>query len=462
VSGSVKIFDVKNTDSDGVARVTNNNVHVQVTSTAGNPWLINDSGQGHVVMSGTIGRTNSTNIPLATGATFTGSAAEILDYSMTNISVYSDQPSATDGLSIQQSCDGINWDITDDFTIPATSGKTFSVQNACKFYRLVYTNGGTAQTEFRLNSLFKKNMTKPSSHRIQDPIIDDDDAELTKAVLTGKDENGVFRNVNTTVDGDLSISDNSDGLAIAKGDVSGHTFEHKFGNAPDFDTADLEITVWDGAEDGEAWENMVYNYSSTADIDSISSSDTGDTQEIYVEGLNSDWELTNEIITLNGQNRVALANNYRRVFRAYNDNSVNLTGHVFVYVNDTLTGGVPDDPENIRAIIDPDNQQTEMAVYTIPAGKTGYMRDWYMSTSGGNKASSYVFKLKARLFNKIFRTKHTSSMDQLSPIPYQHKYEEPEVFPEKTDLEMRVQSIASPAVSNNAVSAGFDIVLIDN
>jgi hypothetical protein len=62
-------------------------------------------------------------------------------------------------------------------------------------------------------------MTKPSSHRIQDPITDDDDAELSKSVITGKDENDVFRNVNVTEDGYLAISDNSDGLSIAEGNV---------------------------------------------------------------------------------------------------------------------------------------------------------------------------------------------------------------------------------------------------
>ena len=103
-----------------------------------------------------------------------------------------------------------------------------------------------------------------------------------------------------------------------------------------------------------------------------------------------------------------------------------------------------------------------MALYTIPAGKTGFMRDWYVATSGGNKASSYVFKLKSRLFGKIFRTKHTSAMDEKAPIPYQHKYESPEVFPEKTDIVMTVASIASPVATANAVSAGFDIDLVDD
>jgi hypothetical protein len=366
VSGYNKIKGKRNIETlDNVADVTNSNLHVQVNSTGGNAWNINPSGQGHVVLSGTVSQENSTLIPLATADVFTGSAIETLDYSMINISVFADKPSATDGLSIQQSCDGTNWDITDEYTIPATTGKTFSVQNACRYFRVLYTNGTATQTQFRLNTLFKKNMTKPSSHRIQDPITDDDDAELSKSVITGKDENDVFRNVNVTEDGYLAISDNSDGLSIAEGNVTGKTFVHKFGNAPDFDTADNEVTVWDGAEDNTAWELMRYVYSTTADIDSISSDNSADTQEVIIEGLNGSLVEFSQTATLQGQTTVSLSTPLKRCFRAYNNNSTNLQGHVFVYKNGATSGGVPDTNADIRIVIDPSHQHTEMAIYTV-------------------------------------------------------------------------------------------------
>jgi hypothetical protein len=461
MSGDTKIRDGQINQPDNYASVTNKNLHVQITSTAGNAWGINDEGQGHVVMSGKIDTNNSTSVTLAADASITGVSTEILDYSMINISVYSDVASATDGLSIQQSCDNTNWDITDEYTVPADSGKTYSVQAACRYFRLVYTNGSLPQTVFRLNTLLKKNMTKPSSHRIQDPIIDDDDAELSKSVLTGKDTNGVFRNVNTTEDGDLNISDNSSGLAIAKGDVTGTSFNHKFGNAPDFDTGDNEVTIWDGAEDGTTWELMRYVYSTTADIDSISSSNNADTQDIFIQGLDSNYNLISQTITLQGQTRVALDTDLIRVFRAYNDNSTVLAGHVFIYVNGAITGGVPDTNADIRCIIDPVNQQTEMAVYTVPNGKTGYIRDWYASTSGGSRATNYKIKLYTRGNGKVFRVKHVSALADGGTTSYQHKYEEPEVVTEKTDIEMTAQ-ITETAITGASVSGGFDIVLVDD
>ncbi|MCK5640933.1 MAG: hypothetical protein KAJ19_09055, partial [Gammaproteobacteria bacterium] len=159
--------------------------------------------------------------------------------------------------------------------------------------------------------------------------------------------------------------------------------------------------------------------------------------------------------------RVALTTTLIRVFRAFNSNSTVLAGHVFVYVNGTLTGGVPDTNADIRLIIHPENQQTVMAIFTIPADKTGYVRDWFASTAGSNKASNYVIRLKARPFGGVFRLKHISAISDSGSSSYQHDYEEPERFTEKTDLEMTctAQAVGATGVS---ISAGFDIVLVDN
>ena len=70
-------------------------------------------------------------------------------------------------------------------------------------------------------------------------------------------------------------------------------------------------------------------------------------------------------------------------------------------------------------------------------------------------------KLLKREFGKIFRLVHSSSLNETGTSSYQHKYEEPEVFPEKTDIEMRC-SVLAAGVTVASVSAGFDIVLVDN
>ena len=167
---------------------------------------INSSGQMEVVLSGKLCATNSTSTPLNADAVFTGTAEEITDYGYIFVSTYSNVASATDGLSVQQSTDGTNWDNTDDYTVPAATGKTYSFQPASRYFRVVYTNGGSDQTAFRLQTICKKTASLASSHRIQDNIVDEDDAELMKSVITGKNPQDTFVNFTATTAGNFKVS----------------------------------------------------------------------------------------------------------------------------------------------------------------------------------------------------------------------------------------------------------------
>ena len=68
--------------------------------------------------------------------------------------------------------------------------------------------------------------------------IDDDDAELVTSVLKAKANGGGYVNIQATASENLRVTDAESGLAIAKGDVTGTSFVHKFGATPDFDAAD--------------------------------------------------------------------------------------------------------------------------------------------------------------------------------------------------------------------------------
>lgn len=166
---------------------------------------ISHSNPFHVQIPSTVSTNNSTTSTLGIGGIFTGTSDTINGDGIIYINVFSDQASATDGLEIQQSSDGINWDHSDCFTIPASSGKNYSINPYAKYFRIKYTNGAIAQTAFRLQVIFKST-GKPSSHRIQDSIIDDDDGELVKAVITGKNPSGTFVNFGATTAGNFKCS----------------------------------------------------------------------------------------------------------------------------------------------------------------------------------------------------------------------------------------------------------------
>jgi len=378
---------------------------VRVTNPIEDPLFVTS------VRSGVVDTSNTTTTALAAGGVYTGEAVNVLNYSIIAVAVKSNVASATDGLSMQQSSDGINWRFTDEYTIPANAGKVYSVQPSLKWFRVVYTNGSTIQAWFDLSTIFKIENTKPSSHRIKDTIVGDDDAELVKAAITGVNGSGLWHNVEVTADGNLAIVNRSDGLAIAQGLVTGTSFN-------------------------------------------------GDTQDVEIQGLDSNFDLVVQTKTLTGQTPVELDTHLIRVFRMKNMNSTDFAGHVFCYVslNTTVTAGVPQDGAKVRGVVHSVNNQTEMAVFTIPNGKTGYMRAWYASTAGAKKDSSHTIKVLARPFGGVFQLKHTANIDVNGTSYIKHDYVEPEVFAAKTDIEIRMNTDKDEA----GVSAGFDIVLVDD
>lgn len=160
---------------------------------------------------------NSTYSVLLADATFTGTWEECLGYSTVTITVFTSHESAINGLKYQTSTDGTNWDDGDNFSIlPMSPGgaKVYSFGVTSQYFRVIYVNGSTTQTEFRLQTILHANALKNSSHRIDDAITDEDDAELVKSVITGKSSiSGSYKNVATDDEGRLLISGQSEILS---------------------------------------------------------------------------------------------------------------------------------------------------------------------------------------------------------------------------------------------------------
>jgi hypothetical protein len=149
---------------------------------------------------------NSSSTPLNGGSSFIGEWMETSLYTNVSIMVSSDAASDVDGLIFQQSVNGTDVDDTDTFTLEAGAKKQFTFGIASKYIRVVYTNGAVNQTSFRLQTILHKNAPKSSSHRISDSIVDEDDAELVKAILAGKNPAGNFVNFSSTTAGNFKVS----------------------------------------------------------------------------------------------------------------------------------------------------------------------------------------------------------------------------------------------------------------
>lgn len=155
---------------------------------------------------------NSTNATLLAGATFTGPWEDVLGYANITITCIADVASATDGLKLEYSTDGVNVDSSDLFTTSAGNGNQYSCGATARYFRVRYVNGGTNQSSFRLQTIYHITAPKPSTHRIDDSISGQNDAELTKAVITGKNPDGTF--VNEGVSGVVSTNSTTTPLGI--------------------------------------------------------------------------------------------------------------------------------------------------------------------------------------------------------------------------------------------------------
>lgn len=147
------------------------------------PNTLSNMGNLRVVAqeNGVVSAGNSTSANLIANAVFTGIAEDVTEFSTIMVSVFSSAASAVDGLQIQQSSDGVNWDLSDVLSIPAATGKTFSFGVQARFYRLVYTNSATITTALRIQTLFSRTPKKFSSVRPQDGRTNENDMEETVA-----------------------------------------------------------------------------------------------------------------------------------------------------------------------------------------------------------------------------------------------------------------------------------------
>lgn len=150
---------------------------------------------------------NTTAIALGSNATFTGEWQDCLNYQEVNVSIVSDQNSATNGLVFQWSSDGINVGDTDVFSYYTASGGTNYTPNpSFRYVRMVYTNGSSAQGTFSLMTILRRGATGGSFHRIDSTLKDDADGRLQISVPKLKTAANTYVSQTATTAGNAKVS----------------------------------------------------------------------------------------------------------------------------------------------------------------------------------------------------------------------------------------------------------------
>jgi hypothetical protein len=98
---------------------------------------------------------SATSTSLAASSTLSGvgTGEDVSIYGSIVLSIYSDQSSAGGGIKIEFSQDGTNWDIStiDTYVAGSAYSRTFPVRS--QYYRMTYTNGSSAATVVRVQSM---------------------------------------------------------------------------------------------------------------------------------------------------------------------------------------------------------------------------------------------------------------------------------------------------------------------
>lgn len=119
------------------------------------------SGAWAVSTLGIVSTLNSSVATLTSGNSFTGTAENAKDYAAITINVHASHDSAVDGLSVEWSSNGTDWDgIPDKFTVRGSIWRSIPLRVKAQFFRVKYTNGGTNQTSFRLQTVLNPTTTR--------------------------------------------------------------------------------------------------------------------------------------------------------------------------------------------------------------------------------------------------------------------------------------------------------------
>jgi len=231
-------------------------------------------------------------------------------------------------------------------------------------------------------------------------------------------------------------------LQVSRGQVDGHTPIQIFGYS-----AAVGSTAF-----GPLWEGLTssggtYAYPSSAAqlvLVSDSGSDTS-ALSVKIDGLDANYAPLSETIAMNGTTNVTTINSFLRINLISTTNGVNV-GNITAKISTTTYAKI------VAGI-----GQTQMSIYTVPAGYT-----FYLDAVQGNAnilftASNYILFAE---YNKYNITGEVNLLSQSTFVQYfTQANKNPIAHPEKTDIQFQVKAFTGTTNIASLYSSG---VLIKN
>ena len=234
-------------------------------------------------------------------------------------------------------------------------------------------------------------------------------------------------------------------LNVSRGKVRGAFHIIKFGENLDVD-GQME-TVWDGGG--------LYTYLTSAGVLTVTSNDGDDSasgtgaRTVTVEGLDADYNQVSETLTVGGG---AGSVEFYRVFRAFVASSGSTgtnEGTITIAQGATTLAQI----STVGTPTSTGLGQTFMSIYTVPAGYTGFIYQFDVSTA---KSDGNIFLVKrGHTDNGTWRSQdiiHANVND------IERSYKFPLKIEEKSDIEVRAIS----STNNMKCAATLCILLVQN
>ena len=216
---------------------------------------------------------------------------------------------------------------------------------------------------------------------------------------------------------------------IATGDF-GYSYVHALGVNNDVDAA--EETMWpQGGVITYLTSEEALKISSAEAVDGAGAATGALTMTVY--GLNGDYELIEETVTLTGTDVVTTDDKFLRVFKA-TVRTAGSGGKNAGLISIKNTAGT-----NTILTIPIGLNQSKAAIWTVPAGTDLYMTDFGASESNNKKSKVRIY---VRPYGEVFQLEEEMGLKQ---IHTDHPFYVPHKFAAKTDIEMRCLSVATDA-----------------
>lgn len=247
------------------------------------------------------------------------------------------------------------------------------------------------------------------------------------------------------------------GIMVANGDIEGTSHIEKFGL--NLLVGISNETIWDAGTSSPLYQYPAVGEPTQVQLTSTSVEDspTGDgARTIRIEGLDANYDEISEILSTGETTTVG----YIRIFRmvvvvsgvsGVNEGTINAT----CITSGNVLGQIGVDGTGPTAA---GRGQTFMALYTIPAGKTGYITQWTLGS--GKQNADVVGMLMTRDPNEPDDGSwNARDVITAAATTYAKSYKVPIKVNAGDDIEVRGRtSVAAGSV----VSSTFNILLIDN